>query len=531
MSIPPGVTVARFTQVLQQWRDVVGADWVFTSETDLDTYRDSYSPMYGESSERVASAVVAPNSVEQVCEVMRIANAASVPMYPISTGKNLTYGGSAPAYSGSVILDLKRMNRVLEVSERNAFALVEPGVSYFDLYRYIRERGLKLWIDCPDPGWGSLIGNSLDHGAGYTNAPYRDHFEAHCGMEVVLADGELLRTGMGALPNSKTWQQFRYGMGPLIDGIFSQSNFGVVTKMGFWLMPEPECALYLQAEATRYEDGAPFIDTLVQLTYKDLIGSQTHVDSPIMGYPMGPDLAKLRAAPDEGRATALNEYAKQNNLPFWTAPFSLYGPEDVIRAKLGHIRSAFERISGARVRELAFLKFPLTDEQVNSAPDKPRLGIPNLSYFSSRFAPGAPVFEGHIDFSPVVPLDGQTVREAQEIFERVCREYEIAPLGGRMLMYHLRAATLIYAIPVGRDAEANRRAREGFSKLMEVAAEHGWGEYRIHPAFMDKGMSSYNYGNGALQRFHERLKDAVDPRGILSAGRYGIWPRHLRKAK
>jgi 4-cresol dehydrogenase (hydroxylating) len=66
---------------------------------------------------------------------------------------------------------------------------------------------------------------------------------------------------------------------------------------------------------------------------------------------------------------------------------------------------------------------------------------------------------------------------------------------------------------------------------MEVAAEHGWGEYRIHPACMDKGMGLYNYNNGALQRFHERLKDAVDPRGILSAGRYGIWPRHLRKSK
>src|ERR1700761_9166081 len=419
MRLPPGVPSARFTQVLQQWRGVVGADWGFTSDADLDTYRDSYLPLYGEPAEGGASAVVAPDSVEQVCAVMRIANAAGVPIYPISTGKNLTYGGSAPAYSGSVILDLKRMNRILEVSERNAFALVEPGVSYFDLYRYIRERGLKLWIDCPDPGWGSLIGNSLDHGAGYTNAPFKDHFEAHCGMEVVLADGELLRTGMGALPNSSTRQQFRYGMGPLLDGIFSQSNFGVVTKMGFWLMPEPECALYLQAEATRYEDGAPFIDTLVQLSYRDLIGSQTHVDSPIMGYPMGPDLAKLRAATGEGRGPALNEYAKQNSLPFWTAPFSLYGPEDVIRAKLGHIRSSFERIAGARVRELAFLKFPITDEQVNTAPAKPRFGIPNLSYFSSRFAPGAPLFEGHIDFSPVVPLDGRTVREAQEIFEGV----------------------------------------------------------------------------------------------------------------
>ena len=375
--IPPGVPGARFNQVLEKWRSTVGADWVFTSDSDLDTYRDSYSPMYGEATERRASAVVAPSTVEQVCEVMRIAYADGVPIYPISTGKNLTYGGSAPAYSGSVILDLKRMNRIIEVSERNAFALVEPGVSYFDLYRYIRERGLKLWIDCPDPGWGSLIGNSLDHGAGYTNAPYRDHFEAHCGMEVVLADGELLRTGMGAMPNSQSWQQFRYGMGPMIDGIFFQSNYGVVTKMGFWLMPEPECAIYLQAEASRYEDGAPFIDTLAQLMYKDLINSQTHVDSPIMGYPVGPELAQLRADRSAARTTALNDYARRNNLPFWTAPFALYGPEDVVRAKLGHIRSSFERISGASVRELAFLRFPITDDQVNAAPDKPRFGIPN----------------------------------------------------------------------------------------------------------------------------------------------------------
>ena len=105
--------------------------------------------------------------------------------------------------SGSVVLDLKRMNRILEVDERNAYALVEPGVSYFDLYRHIEERGLKLWIDCPDPGWGSVIGNALDHGVGYTMNPYRDHLDAHCGIEVVTGDGELVRTGMGALPGSR----------------------------------------------------------------------------------------------------------------------------------------------------------------------------------------------------------------------------------------------------------------------------------------------------------------------------------------
>ncbi len=56
-----------------------------------------------------------------------------------------------PVLSGSVVLDLKRMNRILEIDERNAYALVEPGVTYFDLYRAIQDKGLNLWIDCPDP--------------------------------------------------------------------------------------------------------------------------------------------------------------------------------------------------------------------------------------------------------------------------------------------------------------------------------------------------------------------------------------------
>lgn len=61
----------------------------------------------------------------------------------------------------------------------------------------------------------------------------------HCGMEVVLPTGEVTRTGMGALPGNNTWQAFQYGYGPYPDGIFTQSNLGIVTKMGFWLMPDP----------------------------------------------------------------------------------------------------------------------------------------------------------------------------------------------------------------------------------------------------------------------------------------------------
>ncbi|MBL4622947.1 MAG: hypothetical protein JKY89_11155 [Immundisolibacteraceae bacterium] len=58
-------------------------------------------------------------------------------------------------------------------------------------------------------------------------------------MEVVLPDGTLFRTGQGSLPETESWQVFQYGFGPILDGVFTQSNFGIVTKMGMWLMPEP----------------------------------------------------------------------------------------------------------------------------------------------------------------------------------------------------------------------------------------------------------------------------------------------------
>ena len=177
MKLPADVSQAMFDTAIADFRRAVGPDWVFTSNEDVALYRDAYSPFWGEPEERVASAAIAPANVEQVQACIRIANRTSLPVYPISTGKNLGYGGSAPALPDSAVLDLKRMNRVLDIDEENASVLVEPGVSYFDLYRAIRDAGAKLWIDCPDPGWGSPIGNALDRGGGYTRAQFRNHFD------------------------------------------------------------------------------------------------------------------------------------------------------------------------------------------------------------------------------------------------------------------------------------------------------------------------------------------------------------------
>jgi 4-cresol dehydrogenase (hydroxylating) len=95
--------------------------------------------------------------------------------------------------------------------------------------------------------------------------------------------------------------------------------------------------------------------------------------------------------------------------------------------------------------------------------------------------------------------------------------------------YHQRTFTILLGFSVTRDVAENRKNREIFRELVRVAAEHGWGEYRTHTAFMDDCAAAYSFNDGALLRLHETLKDAIDPNGIISAGRYGIWPRHLRE--
>ena len=175
-----------------------------------------------------------------MCSV-RAANTHKVALYPISTGNNIGLGSRSASASGQVVVDLgRKMNRILDIDEKLAFAVVEPGVSYQALYDELVRRGNKLMLDVTSgPPQGGMIGNALDKGAGYS--PYFDHFGFSCGLEIVLGNGELLRTGDGALDSKDliNWHTSKYSFGPILDGLFTQSNFGIVTRMGVWLLPRP----------------------------------------------------------------------------------------------------------------------------------------------------------------------------------------------------------------------------------------------------------------------------------------------------
>ena len=94
-----------------------------------------------------------------------------------------------------------------------------------------------------------------------------------------------------------------------------------------------------------------------------------------------------------------------------------------------------------------------------------------------------------------------------------------------------RSFVLFAAVPVYKDATRNRELRDKVREVIATCASHGWGEYRCPPAFMDNVMDAYSFGEHKLRRVNEAIKDALDPNGVLSAGRYGVWPRHLREGR
>ena len=213
LTLPPGVSAARFQQALQAFEGVVGKGWVLATDEDRDAYSDIYAP--GSETEWPASAALAPGSVEEVQAIVRLANEYRTPLWPTSRGKNLGYGANAPRMPGTIVLDLGRMNRILDVDAALGFCVLEPGVGFFDLYEHLQREKLPLWMSVPGNAWGSVIGNALDHGIGYT--PYGLHARNLCGLEVVLPDGGLMRTGMGAMQGNHSWHVFPLELRPRLD--------------------------------------------------------------------------------------------------------------------------------------------------------------------------------------------------------------------------------------------------------------------------------------------------------------------------
>lgn len=219
-----------------------------------------------------------PSSLAEVRALVQSARDRKTPLYPVSTGLNWGYGSASPAVAGCELVDLGKMNRILNadaISLSNPVAVIEPGVTQGQLYDFLQKHCPELTFNVTGSARNtSIIGNALDRGVGYFGPRKEDLF----GLEVVCGSGEVLKTGFRRLgEDSPLAHSHPFGLGPMLDGLFFQGNFGIVTSACFRLMPRrpKEVAVSLALHDT--SKLGDFIDELAHLKREGLMTSVTHI--------------------------------------------------------------------------------------------------------------------------------------------------------------------------------------------------------------------------------------------------------------
>ncbi len=200
----------------------------------------------GEHSHRPEAAVW-PRTTEQVSAVMKIANQHLIPVTPRGAGTGIC--GSAVPIKGGLVLDLSRMNKILEISIEDRLVVLQPGVVYADLQKALDPHGFAF---PPDPGSTSVCtigGNVATNAGGIRGAKYGTTKDYVLGLQVVLADGRVMRTGSKTMKTASGLDLTRLFVG-------SEGALGVVTEITLKITPKPLAAATLMGLFDDLEDAA-----------------------------------------------------------------------------------------------------------------------------------------------------------------------------------------------------------------------------------------------------------------------------------
>ncbi len=225
-----------FNMILSELEDIVGQENVSTREADKLTYGVDYfwiSRMWADRGETPPAAdfVVRPGSAQEVSAILKVANYYKLPVHTWGGGSG-SQGGALPM-AGGVILDTKRMNRLLEIDLESRTITAETGMIFQQLEWYANEKGFSC-MHIPSCLTCGTIGGALGHrGIGILSTKYGKIDDMCVSMEVVLPNGDVINT----LPVPK------HAAGPDLNQIFigSEGTLGVITKATFKLFEQPEC--------------------------------------------------------------------------------------------------------------------------------------------------------------------------------------------------------------------------------------------------------------------------------------------------
>jgi 4-cresol dehydrogenase (hydroxylating) len=347
-------------------------------------------------------------------------------------------------------------------------------------------------------------------------------------MEVVLPNGELMRTGGWALPNGKAAHVYKRGLGPTPDQMFMQSNYGIVTKMGVWLMPTPECYMPCWLRVWNDSDLPQVIDTLRELMLdKDIEGVPQVLNTLVLAAVLTSEgRSKWHSGDEPIPDDVIDRIARELEIGRWIMRFAVYGHEDVVDLKFKRVQEAFSRIQGADVWGTKYA----ADEydKIEHPVELVEIGIPNLGINTMTGWYGGEQ-GGHVGFSPVAPMTGTHAVEVCGLLrDRIEKKANLDYLAA---LLPINARSFVHITMVIFDTtneEQVRGAYDACKLLVREAGEAGYGEYRAHLDFMDLASEQYSFNDHAYKRFTETIKDALDPNGILMPGRHGIWPASMR---
>jgi glycolate dehydrogenase FAD-linked subunit len=221
--------------LVEELRAALGPNAVLTDTDVTAAYQRDMMPLapFG-----TPLAVVLPTDTEQVQAVVRACAAAKVPIVPRGAGSGLS--GAANAVEGCVVLVTTKMNTILEIDADNRLAVVEPGVVNLDLRGAVEKNGLFYPPDPSSYDWCTIGGNLSTNAGGLCCVKYGVTTDSVLGLEVVLADGELLKTGRRTVKGVAGYDLTKLFVG-------SEGTLGVITKATLALRPLPQAPVTLVA--------------------------------------------------------------------------------------------------------------------------------------------------------------------------------------------------------------------------------------------------------------------------------------------
>lgn len=534
-----------FRQALKEWLEILPQSRVFLRSQDT-----ILSCTTG--SERTSPLTLQLETSDEIKAVLKIAQKHRVPVYPISTGRNWGYSCASPAINGSVILDLSKMNRILEFNEEMGWVRIEPGVTQQQLRDYLDEKELRFMVPVTDGGPEcSLLGNLLERGHGIT--PHVDHFESLLSLRAVLPDGTSYSNPFSDLGCEDVANNFKWDLGPNVAGLFGQSNLGIVTEGTLSLARLPETHQAFTFTLSRPED-LPLAVEAIRKIKQELPGIVAGIklmnDRQILA--MNIIYPENFVVPGKIMSQVLvDQLCKAHKLDSWTGIGGLYGDKAIVKAARQKIRRVFKPFAkkiqffsaknATTARVLAkvmpsFLggrHFQKKSKQLRNLMDmiagQPTDGFLHQAYWRShvRFENSTknPTLDktGLIFYSPVMTINADRVQQFEKLIVEQTEAFGIEPVITLTAISERCFQGTVSILFDAKNADFKKRAQSCFEALFQQGLQQGYCPARLGLDDMRKVTELTSSPHWQLIR---KFKGVLDPQHILAPGRYCAKPRH-----